>query len=229
MRRYDARLKPLDSIDTGINSTPSSIATSADGRYLAIVFQNARFWLYDARESKIAPLRIAGRGDVSAAAFAGDKLFVADRLTRVTEYDLAKGTSARQWEGPQPLIDKIYRYGLHPLYAVFPKPGELNETVSHVLTSDDAKIAGPRLDRGLPRRRRKSTSGDPSGATSCFWAWCWRWLARTSAQGFLRAAVVATGYLAVSSSASPPAPYTLRNASMMAEEWTEMARACTSV
>jgi hypothetical protein len=67
---------------------------------------------------------------------------VANRLTRVTQYDLDTLSIARQWQSPMPLAEKIYRYALHPLYTVFPKPGQLNETVTYVLTSKDAAASG---------------------------------------------------------------------------------------
>jgi len=149
--RYSAQLMPLDPLDTGIKSPAESMSVSPDGRYLAIVFRNARLWLYDIRESRAAELDITGQGDVSAAAFEGQKLFVADRLTRVTEYDLEKMRMADQWQGGMPLAERIYRYALHPLYTVFPKPGQLNETVNYMLTSSDAPAGGIRLDDGEQR------------------------------------------------------------------------------
>jgi ABC-type transport system involved in multi-copper enzyme maturation permease subunit len=154
VRRYDQRLKPLESIDTGINGSPDAVAMSADGRFLAIVFKNARLWLYDVRDEREAALAIAGQGDVSAAVFQGDSLLVADRLTRVSRYDLGELKLAKRWQGAMPLVEKIYRYALYPLYAVFPKPGELNQTVNHVLTSQDTKIGGLRFDEG-PRAPAK--------------------------------------------------------------------------
>jgi len=170
VRRYDRKLKPLGALDTGINSTPSRVTVSPDGRYLAIVYADARLWLYDVKESAQADLSVAGRGDVSAASFGKGKLYVADRLNRVTEYDLASGEMQRRWEGQAPMIYKIYRYALRPLYTIFPKPGELNETVSHVLTSDDLKIAGPRLNQGVQAAPIKVDVWGPIWSNSLFLA-----------------------------------------------------------
>jgi ABC-2 family transporter protein len=146
LRRYGPKLDPLPPIATGVNSIPDAAVISPDGRYLAIVFKNARLWLYDLRDQREVPLSIAGQGDVSAAAFQDDRLLVADRVARVTEYDLEKRAVVERWQGPLPLIEKIYRYALHPVYTVFPKPGELNQTVNHVLTSQDTGIAGLRFN-----------------------------------------------------------------------------------
>ena len=56
--------------------------------------------------------------------------------------------AASAWQGQLPLAEKIYRYALHPLYTVFPKPSQLNETVTYVLTSNESKSGGIRLDNG---------------------------------------------------------------------------------
>jgi ABC-type transport system involved in multi-copper enzyme maturation permease subunit len=154
VRRYGRGLKPLETLASGINSVPDTVAVSTDGRYLAIVYRDAHLWLYDVQDRRVAALRIAGQGDISSAAFDGDKLLVADRVARVTRYDLADGRVDERWQGAMPLAEKIYRYGLHPLYTVFPKPGELNQTVNHVLTSEDTAIAGLRFDdSGAPPRK----------------------------------------------------------------------------
>jgi hypothetical protein len=145
VRRYGAKLEPLAALATDINSTPDATAVSPDGRYLAIVFKNARLWLYDLRNQREVRLSIAGQGDVSAAAFQDGTLLVADRVSRVSQYDLERGVLKRL-PGSMPLVEKIYRYALRPLYTVFPKPGELNQTVNHVLTSQDTRIAGLRFN-----------------------------------------------------------------------------------
>ncbi len=157
VRRYGPKLEVLKPVDSGINSVPISAAVSPDGRYLAVVFKNARLWLYDTRDDAPVPLSVRGQGDVSAATFAGDKLLVADRLTRVSEYDLAERKLTKGWQPPMSTLEKIYRYGLYPLYKIFPKPGELNDTVSYVLTAEDTKIAGPRFD---DRRQNVPTKVD---------------------------------------------------------------------
>jgi hypothetical protein len=146
VRRFGPKLEVLESLDSGINSTPIAVASSSGGRYLAVLYKNARLWLYDTQKKSEASISLAGQGDISAVAFDGDKLLVADRLTRVSEYDLAKGVQIDQRQGAQPLAEKIYRYVLHPLYTIFPKPGQLNETVNYVLTAGDTKVAGPRFD-----------------------------------------------------------------------------------
>jgi hypothetical protein len=152
IHRYSDELKPLDVVSSGAASLPDSATVSSDGRYLAIVFHNETLWLHDVREARPCVLPLVGQGDISAVAFDGPKMFVADRLSRVTEYDLDKLQRGRQWEGRMPLAEKIYRYALHPLYTVFPKPGQLNDTVNYLLTANDSQSGAVRL--GDPQNAR---------------------------------------------------------------------------
>ena len=146
VRTYDLDLKPGDVISAGVSSPAELAVVSPDGRYLAIVFRNTYLWLYEIRQQQPSSLSIVGQGDVSAVAFSGQKMFTADRLTRVTQYDLASTEIDRQWQGQMPLVEKIYRYALHPLYTIFPKPSQLNTAVMYLLTSSDLSIGGVQFD-----------------------------------------------------------------------------------
>jgi hypothetical protein len=168
IRRYSAQLMPLELLSTGLASAADSTMVSPDGRYLAIVTRSARLWLYDIRESRPALLDLVGQGDISAVAFEGQEMYVADRLTRVTQYNLEKLQSDTQWQGSMPLAERIYRYALHPLYTVFPKPSQLNETVNYVLTSKEAPAGSLRLDDGNPNAPLKVDVWGPVWSNSAF-------------------------------------------------------------
>ena len=177
LRRYDAQLKPLETIETGVASTPATFVISPDGNHLAIVYLNARLWLYDVKKARESSLPITGRSDVTAAAFDGNRLLVVDRLTRVTTYDLAKSNIEKQRQGAMSVVEKVYRYALRPLYVVFPKPGQLNETVKYVLTPDEEPAAlvimgskgpgsgGAFTDRTPANGRQVRATGDAVGRT----------------------------------------------------------------
>jgi hypothetical protein len=159
LHRYNDRLEPLDAVALPTDSLGESLAVSPDGRYLAIVFHNQTLWLYDVRELCGAPLSPVGQGDISAAAFDGPKLLVVDRLTRVTEYDVERSERLRQWQTDMPAVEKFYRYVLHPLYTIFPKPGQLNDTVTYVLTPKDATAGAVRLNDPENARRNLDVWG----------------------------------------------------------------------
>jgi hypothetical protein len=144
VRRYNDKLELVDTLSSAPNSLPANARLSPDGRVLAVVYRDGTLWLYDVREMKPLNWSIAGQGDISAVAFDNEAMYVADRLTRVTEYNLPDHAARAQHQPPLPLAEKIYRYALHPLYTVFPKPSELNQTV--MLTSKDTKPGAIRLN-----------------------------------------------------------------------------------
>jgi len=150
VRRYDRALKLVETISVWPQSIPESAATSPEGQYAAVVYRDGRLWLYDAAESKVLTPSIVGQGDVSAVAFDAKTMYAVDQLTRVTRYNLGTFHRARDWQGAWPLAEKIYRYALEPLYTVFPKPSQLNQTVTYALTSGDAQPGGLRFDNNGP-------------------------------------------------------------------------------
>jgi len=144
--RYDAKLEPLESLSVTAKGVTDSVAVSGDGKWLAVLARDGRLALVDTAQRSAVSLPIVGQGDVSAMAFSGEDLLVADRLTRVTKYQLADRKAVSSYVAPMTLAEKVYRYTVHPLYTIFPKPGQLNETVSYVLTPKETVTGSIRLD-----------------------------------------------------------------------------------
>jgi hypothetical protein len=114
---------------------PRFALASGDGRWFAVLFHTNHLWLYDAEQQTAVAAPISGQGNISAAAFSGPyRLLVADRGSRVTEYQLSSGTMGNRYSPGLSLLEKVYRYGVVPAYTVFPKPGELGNTVNYLLT-----------------------------------------------------------------------------------------------
>jgi hypothetical protein len=122
------------------------------GRWFAVGFHNRRIWLWDAQRDGPAELRIAGNGDISSGAFSDrDHLIVIDRTARATEYALEPFAIVAQRAPSMPTMEWIYRYLVVPLYTVFPKPGELDNVVSYVLTEQEsAPMTNEREDLRAP-------------------------------------------------------------------------------
>jgi hypothetical protein len=124
--------------------TPRFAAASPQGGWFAVVSHSGNLVLLDAESDTLTTADVRGQGDISAAAFTPTgSLLVADRGTRVIEYDVATGEERRQYAPPQSVIARLYRYGVLPLYTVFPKPGELDKTIEYLLSGEDTKITGP--------------------------------------------------------------------------------------
>lgn len=138
-------LKLTTSYQSFGNDKPRQIAAAANGRWFAVQFHNQKLALYDVTKGGQSDIDIAGQGNISAVAFSTDnKLLVADRYPRVIEYDLEAGAAARRFESESEVLELVYRYGVSPIYTVFPKPGELDNLVSYLLTDEETATVGSR-------------------------------------------------------------------------------------
>jgi ABC-type transport system involved in multi-copper enzyme maturation permease subunit len=128
-------LKVRDSFTPPKPSRPEIAAGSPDGKYLAVLNRGGQLWLLNTADGKWSqPKQIAGQKDISAIVFTPEgKLLVADRATRVLEYDPTTFAVSRRFSPPLDLIQTGYRYAIWPIYTLFPKPGEFYKTVEYLL------------------------------------------------------------------------------------------------
>jgi len=152
--RDDGRLQILDAVSfearnelqpEGPNQ-PRFINASPDGRWFTIVFHNGNLWLYDAESNELKKPRVAGQGDISCATFSLDnQLFVCDQTVRLSRYDLPSMKLERRYSPRLEWLARGYRYGIVPLYSIFPKPGELDKTFQYLLSGKETE-SGRRSD-----------------------------------------------------------------------------------
>jgi ABC-type transport system involved in multi-copper enzyme maturation permease subunit len=125
------------------NNEPRSVSATPDGRWFAVLFHHRKLWLYDATKQEVVSSRISGQGDISAVTFSSNNLLlVSDRFGRVSEYQLHPAQLKKQMETPGETLELVYRYGVKPLYTIFPKPGELDNLVSYLLTDQETQAVG---------------------------------------------------------------------------------------
>lgn len=137
-------------------SQPRTVATSPDGAWATILFQNRRLWLVDLKARRLHSPALPGQGDISASSFDREnRLLVADRLARVRQYDPASLRQLAQFTPPLDRWEMLFYYLITPVYNVFPKPGELDQTVQYVLTQrSTAEVGFLRGNIDLPRDQR---------------------------------------------------------------------------
>ena len=127
---------------------PRFAVASPDGRWFAVAFHTGKLWVYDAEDREV--LRVPGirQGDVSAVNFSADgKLHVADRGRRVTSIGLPTGEKIDSYSAPLDIWRKLYYYAVIPLHTVFPKPGELENTINYLLSERETVAADPASSR----------------------------------------------------------------------------------
>ena len=152
---FDAsELTPLNQYKPQANTAPRFADASSDGSFFAVLFHNRRLWLYDARGRQPLSMSIAGQGDVSAIAFSGgNRLLVADRFTRVTEYELPSGKIVARYRTSLSVLETAYLFVIKPIYTVFPKPGEMDNVVNYLLTGSESVTVGSSNDLQTNRPR----------------------------------------------------------------------------
>lgn len=140
---FDANsLKPIVEFRPEGRNAPRFLVPSRDGRTFAAVFHKKTVWLYDAGARHFRKPEVAGQGEVSTAAFTADnKLLLADRDMRVSEYQSQSMRLERQFAPKLGLLANVYRYGLLPVYTICPKPGELDTTFEYLLSRRETRKA----------------------------------------------------------------------------------------
>lgn len=140
IRRYSAdTLESLDTYQPFGAQKPRAVVASPDGEYVAVVFHDRHFWLVNARTGVPVEAPFRGRRDISAAAFTKEnRLLLSDRFARVTEYEADSFQMIREFSPPSDTLELVYRYALLPIYTIFPKPGQLGNLVSYLLTEEQA-------------------------------------------------------------------------------------------
>ena len=132
-------------------SPPYSAHSSADGRFFAVLFHHGVLWLYDTQQEKT--LRgISGQGEISAATFSGDdQLLVAHHFNEVTRYKIDSMQPVEEFRPELETFERVYWYGIRPIYNLAPKPGELGDLVTY-LVSGSKSTTGIRTPDDLQSR-----------------------------------------------------------------------------
>lgn len=123
-------------------SQPRFAAASADGKQLAVLFQNGQLWLIDARSGAAQRAPLANQGEISGLAWAGERLLVADFANRVVAFDGQSFRSLETFRSPLTRLELAFYYLVDPLYRIFPKPRMLNNTVQYLVTGKQTTDMG---------------------------------------------------------------------------------------
>ncbi len=149
--RQDGRVQALDAatLKERLSISPEGpnqvrfITASPDGRWFAVLLHNGNLWMYDAETNTLTRAPVAGQGGISCATFSeAGQLYVADQAVRVTTYDLPGFTRQGRHSPRLGVLMRTYRYGLLPLYTIFPKPGELGTTFEYFMSGKETQSTG---------------------------------------------------------------------------------------
>ena len=149
-------------------ATPRFAMASPNGRWFVVLSHNQTLKMFDASTGKPADASFTGQGDISSAAFSGDdQLLVTDRVNRVTSYQLDPFQTEESHAPALTVLERVYYYAIVPIYTVFPKPGELNNVVTYLLTEQETVSANP-TSGDLSQRRIKINIYGPVWSSLAF-------------------------------------------------------------
>lgn len=124
-------------------SQPRFAAASPDGERVAILFHNRQLWLIDGRTGDARRAPVSGQGDISGFSFdSNNRLLVVDRVNRVIDYDSTNFARGQVHWQEMSRFERVYYYAILPLYTIFPKPGEIDNTVHFLLTGKQTTDVG---------------------------------------------------------------------------------------
>jgi hypothetical protein len=122
------------------NVPPRFLSAHPAGRWFAIVLHNGNLWLYDAETGSLSRPAAKSQGDISCGHFASDgSLLVAYANSCMARYEVDPWQLKRTYAPRLGILGWGYRYGLIPLYTLFPKPGELDKTFDYLLSGKETK------------------------------------------------------------------------------------------
>ena len=133
-------MEPLPTMKTCESSCGiETIATSPDGKWIAMVYGNQRLWLMDVNnDRKLYRPSVTGNSNTSSVSFdAESRLCVFDRENRLTVYETASLTPVQEFTPKDSWFETAYRYLVSPLYTVFPKPGEFHKVTNYLSSTRD--------------------------------------------------------------------------------------------
>jgi hypothetical protein len=163
-----ATLKVQHEFSPAGETAPRFAVAAPEGRWFAVLFHDNKLWLYDARAGKPLNVSFSGQGNISAVAFNGaDRLLVTDRVNRVTSYHLEPFQTEDRRAPALTLLERAYYYAIVPIYTVFPKPGELSNVVTYLLTEQETVATNPTRD-DLSQRRVKVNVYGPLWSSVAF-------------------------------------------------------------
>lgn len=163
-----ATLKVQQEFSPAGETAPRFASAAPNGRWLVVLFHNNDLWMFDARAGKPTGASFTGQGNISAAAFSGDDdLLVTDRVNRVTSYKLEPLQQGDRRAPALTTLERAYYYAIVPIYTIFPKPGELGNVVSYLLTEQETVATRPGSE-DLSQRRVKVNVYGPVWSSLAF-------------------------------------------------------------
>lgn len=124
------------------------LAVAPNGRWIACLFENDQLEVMGL-DPMLTMDRFPSQGSIVTVQFNGNSLWLVDGNDKVNSVSLDDMSHQTVANPKLPMIRTLYRYIVRPLYLIFPKPAELQNTMQYAITGKDTvKVQGPGMGQG---------------------------------------------------------------------------------
>jgi hypothetical protein len=121
---------------------PRVCTGAPDGSSLAVLTHAETILLFDGNSGQPIAWQPPENGSCSAVAYSSNgQLLVSDGRLAVRKYDVTTGQRMKEWSEPTTWVYDLYDYVVRPLWTVLPKPSELGEFVSYIMSGEKSVLA----------------------------------------------------------------------------------------
>lgn len=154
---YDLQtLELLSTVELQRDGQPTKLQAASDGsNRVALLFADKTVLVIDTANGSPLPVSIPQQGSISHVAWTDSgELLIACDLDHVLAIDLSDGSILQAWRPQRGFWRLLQDWFVRPLHAVFPKPGELSETVEGIVIGQREVESGPPSEVDLAYDRR---------------------------------------------------------------------------
>ena len=121
-------------------SEPYLATSQRDGNWAAVLFHNGTLWLCDMQTHENRVLS----NTATAVSFEGkERIRVAEQGAVINTYAVDTQHLVERYRPRWTTTSFMYYYLVRPMYTLLPKPGELSDVVSYLLTQQDTRTESP--------------------------------------------------------------------------------------
>ncbi|MDG2127272.1 MAG: ABC transporter permease subunit [Fuerstiella sp.] len=121
---------------------PRLCTAAPDGSSLAILTHAEDVFLFDGSTGRPITWHPPENGACSAVAYSPDgQLLVSNGRLAVRKYDVSTGQRSDEWSEQTTWVYDLYDYVIQPLWTVLPKPSQLDEFVTYIMSGKQSVLA----------------------------------------------------------------------------------------
>ena len=121
---------------------PRICIAAHDGSSLAVLTHAESVLLFDGESGQPLAWHPPENGTCSAVVYSPDsQLLVSDGRLAVRKYDVTDGQRLDEWAEQTTWVYQFYDYVIHPLWTILPKPSQLDEFVTYIVSGEKSVLA----------------------------------------------------------------------------------------